>query len=148
MTIGRPLKYDSPEQMQVIIDQYFDDCAYNRSITINPDNIDDRETITSDQHPTVTGLALVLDLTRNSLITYEGREEFVNTVKKGKARVESYIEQRLYHNNAVGCIFNLKNNFGWKDKTETEMSGSIGLHDMTDEQLNQKLAAMAAKIKP
>jgi len=106
---GRPVKYKTPEEMQVIIDNFFVQC------------IDD------ELHPTVTGLALALDLTREGLINYENKDDtgFYDTVKKAKLRVEAHIEQRLYHNNATGCIFNLKNNFGWKDKTEQEMSGGL-----------------------
>jgi len=148
MPAGRPLKYDSPEQMQAVIDQYFDDCAYNRSLTVDPKPEEPREPITDDLHPTITGLALVLDLTRKSLIGYEVKEQFVNTVKRAKDRVQAYAEQRLFYANATGTIFSMKNNFDWKDKTETEMSGSLGVYELSDEQLDQKLALMAAKIKP
>lgn len=101
---GRPVKHKTPEGMQVIIDQFFVDCVTNKL------------------HPTVTGLALALDLTRKGLIDYENKDnpEFCNTVKKAKLRVEAHIEQRLFHNNATGCIFNLKNNFDWVDKINTE----------------------------
>lgn len=110
--MGRPVKYETPEEMQVIIDQYFKDCKENK------------------EHPTVTGLALSLNMTRKGLIDYENKDnpEFGNTIKKAKAKVENYIEQRLYENNVTGCIFNLKNNFGWKDKTEQEHSGNVTIN--------------------
>lgn len=109
MPVGRPPYYETSEEMQIIIDKFFDDCK------------------TQELHPTVTGLALALDLTRQGLINYEnkGNKDLVDTTKKAKLRVEAHIEQRLFHNNAVGCIFNLKNNFGWKDKTEQELSGGL-----------------------
>jgi len=41
--------------------------------------------------------------------------------------VEICLEQRLDAAAPVGAIFNLKNNFGWKDKTEQEHSGGISV---------------------
>ena len=129
---GRPLQYSNPEDMQVIIDCYFLSCALNRGTDIQEGlnengaiSLDDFKRNTYDEHPTISGMALVLDLTRNSLIQYEGREEFVNTVKKGKVRVESYAEQRLQQPACTGTIFSLKNNFGWCDKREIETSGTM-----------------------
>jgi len=113
----RPVKYETPEEMQVIIDKFFADCKAD------------------DLHPTVTGLALSLDMTREGLVHYEKKDNpgFADTIKKAKLKVEAHIEQRLFHNNATGCIFNLKNNFGWKDKTEQELSGSLDLGRLLDE---------------
>ena len=150
MKCGRPLKYNTPEEMQAIIDQYFSDCAYNRQvrawIKLGKLPEEERETLTDDCIPTVTGLALALDLTRKSLISYEGKDEFVNTVKKAKGRVEAFVEQRLMEGGqAAGPIFNLKNNFEWKDKTEQEISGHLSTSELTDEQLDAKIRAKMAQ---
>jgi hypothetical protein len=45
----------------------------------------------------------------------------------------------------TGSIFWLKN-AGWKDKTETEISGNLSLTDLTDEQLDAKIAERMAKL--
>lgn len=162
--VGRPLKYDNLEEMEAIIDAYFEDCYINRLkqgllsckseigeklILAAIDGIDKPEGYqlsTEDIHPTVTGLALVLDLTRKSLIEYEGRDEFRNAIKKAKVRVESYVEQRLYHNNATGPIFNLKNNFGWEDNQKRQLSGPndgpIEVTELSEEQLNSRLVSL------
>lgn len=109
MPAGRPLQFETPEVMQEAIDAYFTDCELK------------------EQPPTVTGLALALDLTREGLVTYEGRDAFSDTVKRAKLRVQSTIEAGLLKGyNATGAIFNLKNNFGWKDKQEQEISGPGG----------------------
>lgn len=123
--MGRRAKYTNPDDMQALIHLYFVGCKKNREAEKNGWG-EPKDSITEDLHPTVTGLALVLDLTRQGLINYEVKEEFVDTVKEGKARIEAYIEQRLFLNNPTGCIFNLKNNFNWKDKQETELSGPGG----------------------
>lgn len=116
--VGRPPKYKTPEEMQEAIDAYFAECT-------NPDK---------PQHMTVTGLALSLGFaTRKSLLEYEDEPEFVNTVKRAKLRVENYIENRLFEANATGSIFNLKNNFEWKDKSEVDqnLSGGVEVKQIT-----------------
>jgi len=74
------------------------------------------------QHPTVTGLAIALDMGRLALLNYEGKPEFVNTVKAAKERVGAYLEQHLYGTAVTGAIFNLKNNFSWRDTTHQEVN--------------------------
>ena len=107
---GQPAKYENPEDLQIAIDGYFDACKAGGT----------------DTPPTITGLALSLGFAdRQSLIDYAGRPQFSCTIKKAKARVEAYLETSLYSGSVAGVIFNLKNNFGWKDKHETEHSGSV-----------------------
>lgn len=98
---GRPPKYKTVEEMQVKIDRYFLDCD-------------------KDNEPyTVTGLALALDMSRQDLINYSNKEEFFDTIKRAKMKVENYLEKRLINDTSTsGIIFNLKNNYGWKDKQE------------------------------
>lgn len=103
----RPVKYETPEDMQTLIDEYFMVCENSKM---------------SDSviHPTVTGLALALDMTREGLLFYcDKSDAFADTIKKAKTRVEAYIEQKLYGGQVTGLIFNLKNNFRWVDKTES-----------------------------
>ncbi len=107
--MARPVKWKTPEDLQVAIDAYFVNC--------------DAKEIPY----TVTGLALACDLTRQGMLEYCAKSDaFSDTIKKAKSKVEHYIEVQLYKNNATGCIFNLKNNFGWKDKTEQELTGKDG----------------------
>ncbi len=121
--MSRPLQYKNPEEMQALIHIYFEDCRKNREAEKNGWR-DGKDAITPDLHPTVTGLALVLDLTRQGLINYEGRREFADTVSEAKTRIEAYNEQGL-HQSVNGIIFNLKNNFEWRDKQEIEHSGNL-----------------------
>lgn len=104
MAGGRPLKYKSVKEMQKDIDNYFKECDAN------------------GRPYTVSGLAYALGTNRQTLINYEEKEEFVDTIKNAKARIEMYNEELLYDRNAptAGVIFNLKNNYGWKDKQEIE----------------------------
>lgn len=107
MGAGRPLKIKTAEEMQAKIDEYFALC--------NDEN-----------PPLVSGLAYHLDMNTESLRRYSSDEQFYATVKRAKQRVEMYLEKRLQQQSPVGSIFSLKNNFGWKDKTEQELSGPDG----------------------
>ena len=125
---GRPLKFETPELMQKQIDLYFLACKVHQ--TGNDDllmGLSDAELLVvndvDDVIPTVTGLALALDTSRRVLLNYEDRDEYVHTIKKAKLRIENGIEQRLFHNNATGSIFNLKNNFDWKDTQDLNVGG-------------------------
>ena len=101
--IGRPLKYKSNEELQKAIDDYFIMC-------------DKKE-----KPYTITGLGLAIGLDRRQLLEYGEKDVFNNTIKLAKERVHAYAEEHLYKSGiAAGVIFNLKNNFGWKDKTEVE----------------------------
>ena len=98
---GRPAKYEAKEELQEKIDNYFKKCDLEK------------------EPYTVTGLGLALDMSRQDLINYSNKEEFFDTIKNAKQKVENYLEKRLINDSsATGIIFNLKNNYGWKDKQE------------------------------
>jgi hypothetical protein len=101
--IGRPNKFKSVEEMQIAIDNYFKECDAN------------------ERPYTISGLAYALDTTRRTLLDYEENDDFSHTIKKAKAKIEQFVEERLFvGNNTAGVIFNLKNNYNWKDKQEIE----------------------------
>ena len=126
MPAGRPPKYKNVEEMEGLIEAYFASC-------------------TDENPPLISGLAYALDMSTESLRRYEMDDEFCATIKKAKQRVEMAMEKRLYQPSPVGVIFGLKNNFGWKDKTETEHSGNVGITDLTEQQLDNKLKALLNK---
>lgn len=124
--VGRPLKYKSAEEMQRLIDKYFEDCDNNIIKTYDEEG---NEVYKHRPRPyTITGLALSLGLTRQDLLNYQGKREYQDTIKKAKQRCENYAEEQLFRQgNVAGVIFNLKNNYGYKDKqdVEAEVSQSI-----------------------
>lgn len=111
MTVGRPLKFKTVEELEKAIQAYFDEVAQ--------DFQKDANGIIHQAPLTITGLALALDTSRKVLMEYEERDEYSNTVKRAKTVVENYAEKRLFGSNATGAIFALKN-FGWKDKNEVD----------------------------
>ena len=94
---GRPPKYSKVGDMQKIIDAYFDSC------------------VSEKQPPTVTGLAMALDMSREGLVNYAKKDEFFDAINKAKGKIEAFLEKRLFGHNVAGVIFNLKNNYRWKD---------------------------------
>lgn len=109
--IGRPLKWQTVEEIKPLIDAYFLD--------------------TPKEEWTITGLALALDTSRSTLIDYCNRAEdpkdlkvdaaFSDTIKKAKDKVENSYEVDLKKSGRTGTIFALKN-FDWKDKTEQDLN--------------------------
>lgn len=118
---GRKLKYQSVELMQSRIDEYFN-------------LIQDHEDV-----PTVAGLALHLGfVARSTLKDYQERPRFSAVVKRALTRIERELERRLYSGKPpIGLIFGLKNNFGWQDKHDVDLTSA-----------GQKLGVVALPANP
>ena len=114
MTMGRPLAFKSVKELEKAVDNYFAVDAH----------IDQGEGLV--YLPTMSGLALSLGVDRKTVLNYSNKEDFFPTINKARCKIESFIETRLYGNNVTGCIFNLKNNFGWKDRSEIDNLSSDG----------------------
>lgn len=115
---GRPLKFKTVKDLEDQIEAYFISC-------------EDPEKPGQYLRPlTITGLANALDTSRQTLLEYEGEvegreksKEYADAVKRAKCRVEQYVEEYMFTGkNQAGVIFNAKNNFGWKDKTEQDIT--------------------------
>lgn len=80
--------------------------------------------------PSLSGIALFMGFNdRESFSKYgEYEEEFARTVKRARLRIEKDRQERLLTKEGFtpGVIFDLKNNHGWKDKSEHEVSGPNG----------------------
>lgn len=107
MAAGRPPVFNSPDEMQEKIDEYFE--AAN----------------VAKDRPTITGLCLHLGLeSRQSFYDYEKRDGFSYTIKRARTWIEHAYERLLVSQYSTGAIFALKN-FGWSDKQEIEHSNSV-----------------------
>jgi hypothetical protein len=126
-TVGRPPKYTSKEEVEGLIAAYFKSCE--GEILKNDDgtpilNKHGQPVIINQRPPTVTGLALALGFsTRQGLLNYQGKKEFLDTITRAKSKVEQYTEERLFDRDGVnGAKFSLTNNFsGWSEKVSTEL---------------------------
>lgn len=123
---GKPRMYKSVEEIQEKIDAYFEECKGTPLYDAEGNPMIDKfgNPIMYGVRPlTVTGLALALGFTsRQALLNYQGRAEFVDTITRAKAKVEQYAEERLFDKDgANGAKFSLANNFeGWKEKQQIE----------------------------
>lgn len=156
--IGRPKKFETVEDLQQMIEDYFDSCfmpkTYERRfVTYDEDgkeiaNYETSPCLDRKGNPifyqirpfTISGLAVALDTTRDVLLDYENKVEnaaFSNTIKKAKQIIHNYAEEFLFNGkNSTGAIFNLKNNWGYVDRTETDITSK-----------NKSIAPEAAQAK-
>lgn len=123
---GRPPLYTEVEELQKIIDEYFNTCD-ERIIQVFSKKIGDVVEIKDPEPYTMSGLAYALEMDRRTLLEYGKKDEFSLTIKKARDKVHLDVERRLMEGNSTGAIFNLKNNFDWKDKTEVDnnISGEL-----------------------
>lgn len=118
--VGRPLKFKSVEELENRIKEYFKECDRWRPVQVVFKW--EVNTVMKQIPYTITGLASFLWTNRQTLINYEEKEEYFDTIKKAKEKVERDMEERamMWENNATMSIFSLKNNFDWKDKSEVD----------------------------
>lgn len=125
--VGRPPRYKSKEEIEEKIDAYFKQCEGEVLKDNNGNTVFNKfgnPVIINQRPPTVTGLALALGFsTRLSLLNYQGKKEFMNTITRAKTMIEAYAEERLFdRDGSNGAQFSLRNNFkGWNEKQITEL---------------------------
>jgi hypothetical protein len=113
---GRPLKFKTPEELEERINDYFDTRTKQ------------------DRRYTVAGLCRWLKCGRDLLIDYDKKDQFSDTIKDAKLRIEEQLEEVLISGQpCTGIIFNLKNNFGWRDRQEFGGSMAFKLGEITKE---------------
>ena len=104
--VGRPRAFKSVEEVEEKINAYFNYCEEK------------------EKPYTMSGLAYYLGIDRKTLLNYSKNEEYFHTIKKARDRVQMQLEENALSNkaNPTFTIFNLKNNFDWKDKIEHSSS--------------------------
>jgi len=134
--VGRPRKYTDAELFDKKVDQYFIDCDAKVDKSGNGEVY------------SITGLALYLGYAdRFAIIKHEERsrdekDEFVHSIKKAMQRIEKSRIEWLVRGKGwgPGIMFDLKNNFGWKDIMGLEHAGPGG------EPLEMSSLEVAARI--
>jgi hypothetical protein len=120
---GRPPLYTDPAVLQAKIDEYFKTGVNVRKVLVGKGK---EQKIVELPIPTITGLCLHCGfVSRQSFYDYEKHPEFSDTIKRARMRIEQEYEEHLQCGLGAGAIFALKN-FGWKDKSEHELSGPDG----------------------
>jgi len=120
MEQGRPPIFDTNEELQSKIEEYFEKGLKKRTVLIG--KAPNQQAIEIEV-PTITGLALYLGFeSRQSFYDYEKREGFSYTIKRARTIIEQEYEEQLQHGSTTGAIFALKN-MGWTDKIEQTLQG-------------------------
>ena len=124
---GRLPRYKTKEEIEEKIEAYFRSCEGEVLLDENGNAVTDKggRPILIHQRPhTVTGLALALGFTsRQALLNYQAKPEFVDTITRAKSMVEAYTEERLFdRDGSNGAQFSLRNNFrGWNERQPSEL---------------------------
>lgn len=131
MAGGRPRAFSSVEELQASVDEYF---------ATEADNGDP---------VTVSGLAYALNIDRRTLLRYQDEDnEFCPTIKRAIA----FIESDKIKNAMKGtydktiCIFDLKNNHGWKDEKHIDQKTNARVNVAIDEESAVNVAGAVAKL--
>lgn len=125
----RPPKYKTSKDLEKIIIEYFETFNSEENIIKLFNRYWEECWWDYRKLPTVTGLSIFLWFnSRQALINYENKDKkFYDTIKRAKLFIENFTEERLmmWKWNMTWLIFNLKNNFGWIDKVETQNETNI-----------------------
>lgn len=107
------MKYKDKEALKKGIDKYFQECDIK-------------------QRPyTMSGLAYSLGIDRVTLINYGKKDLFFTLIKEAKDKVQAQLEENalMGKGNATFTIFNLKNNYGWRDTVEVDNKNELSKLD-------------------
>ena len=148
--MARPKKYNNKEELEEIIDEYFQSCfALKLDKNGNPIVVDGQRILEQVKPFTIGGLALALDMSRQSLLNYQKDNEFFDTITRAKRACEVYAEESLFNRNSVqGAKFSLINNYPnwrqWKERSEVAQE----FYDMQNvESPREKLEKMLETIE-
>jgi len=120
----------SPEELEHRIENYFETCERKEA------------------PPTVSGLGWWLGCARSTICDYarlkrESYEPWAFPIQQAYRKIEAYLEGQLCKQTGqvAGLQFVLKNNFGWQDKQEFELSTSR-VENLSDEELQAEIARL------
>ena len=98
--------------------------------------------------PTVSGLGWWLGLGRKNLLNYtrdsghdaDARKPWRSSILAAYQRIEGYLEEQLCKptGQVAGVQFVLKNNYGWQDRQEIELSAQR-VESLSDEELRAEI---------
>ena len=116
--VGRPKIFNDVKEVEEKINAYFNYCEEK------------------EKPYTMSGLAYYLGISRQTLVNYSNQDQFFDTIKKARDRVQMQLEENALSNkaNPTFTIFNLENNFDWKDNNEVKTNVEI---TKVDELLNE-----------
>ena len=109
--VGKPPRYKTEEALFAKCEEYFCLCDEKKRFY------------------TVVALALYLGFTgRMALFAMLKRRKYVATIRQMLSKIEAQRSEMLINpdnRNSRGSIFDLQNNFGWRDRQDINVSGTV-----------------------
>lgn len=143
---GRDLIFKDPETLWAACVEYFEwveenplheaqAFAYQGCVTI--------ESLPKMRAMTIAGLCIFLDINQSTWFDYAKREDFSEVT----TRAEEIIRDQKFSGAAAGLLNAniIARDLGLKESTSTEHSGHLSVSDLTDDELDRRIAAHAAK---
>lgn len=155
--VGRRMIYPTPAKFARAVTAYFDAISYELPYTredgspicnLNGDPIILVKYITP---PSLQELHLFLHIDSSTWDNYRAKEGYNEVCAEAKLRVEAYLtEQVNTRDRPQGIMFNLENNFDWKNKKEVDLGEgtrkAMQLASMTIEEKKNLLAATLPEL--
>jgi DNA-binding XRE family transcriptional regulator len=130
---GRPLKFETVAELDRAIQNYFakqDPHETQMLVETGRDSkgnllYDTRNVLTEQKPYTMSGLARELGISRQTLLNYSERDEYLDSIRDAKQRCEEYAESLLFSQFSNGAKFALINNYqgkhqDWSDKSAVD----------------------------
>jgi GTPase SAR1 family protein len=153
---GRPRKYECVEDLQKEIQYYFDSITRDtKAVRMEEDEINDtvievpvynnagEQVIHTEfiKQPSVVGLCLFINISRETFSQYEKLEEFSDTIHEAKRIiVEQKLEMLPIMKNPRGLMFDLSANYGMHEKTEVKSNN-------TNHNVNEDVTELSSEDK-
>lgn len=153
-TTGPYRKYKTPKDLQKHVDEYFRSCMM---LLRNKDGEvvyqDDKPVYVNTKPFTISGLALFLGITTNTLRTYQYKAkaglippEYADVVLRARQKIEEFAEGQLYSRDGNrGGEFVLRAAFGWQTKGERQIN-KLNKKKLKMQQSEQKLKQQALAL--
>lgn len=133
--LGRPPKFETSEQMKLVIEAYFNDCdshveevsewlparTAKGKIKLDKNGLSylvevTHKVMTERRTYNMGGLALALGMSRQALIDYKNKDDFLDTIRAARLMIEnSKAESLAGAKNVAGVIFDLRVNHDWRE---------------------------------
>lgn len=135
--LGRPKLFNTKEEMENAINEYFESCfkvASNKDGAVifeYPYDITNPVPVMIQEKPfTIEGLCVHIGMTRQSLLNYSKDKDFFDTIREAKAIIQAYTAERAFDRDGVaGAKFMLINNFArdnYHDRKEQDVTINDG----------------------
>ena len=123
---GRPLKYQTAEELQAAVDNYFAECD-NRIIVKQHAHSKGITKVETPTPYTIAGLARALGVDRDTINNYSKRDEYFGIITGARDKIqESNLTLGLLgcHDSKLAAL-NLASNYGYSTKSEVNQSGTM-----------------------